>query len=617
MDTMAICLNALPVYAGKGLPQAYKGRGVVVGVMDIGFDLTHPNFYSRDTTEYRISRFWDMLSADTIGSRLYVGRDYSGREELLALGHSRDGLDQTHGTHTTGIAAGSGYDSPFIGMAPESDICLVANAVTEDTVFIDPADYDKYTFATDALGFKYIFDYAESQGKPCVINFSEGSGQDFIGYDVLYYEMLARLTGPGRIIVSAAGNNGMDKSWFRKRRGEASAGTFLRAYKHSGMLTLKAADNFELRMVAYGANYNDTLTVDTRQVMAQEDSTLTAVLRIADDSVSVMIEAYPSCYDEHEMCYDIGLEGNHSIGSIPPLSVEVMGREADVEVYRVSAKFVENALNPKLNAGELSHSVLSPGSAPCVLCVGSTAYRTSIVNDQGEVRVNDDGTGGVRSPSSAIGPTYDGRIKPDVMAPGVNVISSYSSYYMENHPDAADIGWNVQHFDFRGRTYPWNCNSGTSMASPALAGVIALWLEACPTLSPDDILGVLERTCHHNDRSLSYPNNYYGYGEVDAYRGLLDILGLGKIEGLSTHPTKARIVVADGVMEVVVADASAVPSTVSVYSLSGKLVAKSRMPAGSSRCRLALGALRPGEVCVVQIDGDAAFSGSMLVRWGK
>ena len=73
------------VHAGTALPQAFTGRGVVVGVMDIGFDLTHPNFYDATATDYRISRLWDMLSTDTVGSTFYVGRDYRGRDELLTL----------------------------------------------------------------------------------------------------------------------------------------------------------------------------------------------------------------------------------------------------------------------------------------------------------------------------------------------------------------------------------------------------------------------------------------------------------------------------------------------------------------------------------------------------
>ena len=87
------------------------------------------------------------------------------------------------------------------------------------------ADVYKYTYATDALGFKYIFDYAEQTNQPCVISFSEGSQQDFYGYDVLYYEMLGELVGPGRILVASAGNEGRKLSYLRKERGREKAGT--------------------------------------------------------------------------------------------------------------------------------------------------------------------------------------------------------------------------------------------------------------------------------------------------------------------------------------------------------------------------------------------------------
>jgi hypothetical protein len=60
---------------------------------------------------------------------------------------------------------------------------MVANAVSNNANLIDSTLYDRFTFATDALGFKYLFDYANSVGKPCVVTFSEGSGQDFWGYD--------------------------------------------------------------------------------------------------------------------------------------------------------------------------------------------------------------------------------------------------------------------------------------------------------------------------------------------------------------------------------------------------------------------------------------------------
>ena len=121
MDTTRVVVNAEPVHAGDGLSAAYTGRGVVVGVQDIGFDLTHPNFYSTDMSRYRIKAMWDQLSRDTLGSSLYVGRDYVGQEALLGIGHAVDGETQTHGTHTVGIAAGGGSEgngvvSPYRGM---------------------------------------------------------------------------------------------------------------------------------------------------------------------------------------------------------------------------------------------------------------------------------------------------------------------------------------------------------------------------------------------------------------------------------------------------------------------------------------------------------------------
>ena len=614
-DSTAIHMNATQAYSGEGLPQAFTGQGVVMGIMDIGFDLTHPNFYNADATEYRIRAFWDMLSADTIDSQFYVGRDYTDTEEMLAIGHSRDGLDQTHGTHTLGIAAGSGAGSKYVGLAPESDICLVANAVGEDLVYIDSADVYKYTYATDALGFKYIFDYAERQGKPCVISFSEGSGQDFWGYDQLYYEMLDSLVGPGRIIVSSAGNNGKDPTWFHKPAGQPSAGVFIANHSHSMMLTLKADDDFDIRLVSY-IERGDTITVPMHDVLQQEDSTLLVQFTNIDEQVfDIFIEAYPSCYDPAETCYDITINAQGHVGIAPSLSLEVVGEKADVEGYRVSGTFVNNPVNPQLTA-ECTHSVLSPATAPCVICVGATIYRYGTFNYKGNWKRNASAlTPSHRGSYSAVGPTYDGRIKPDVLAPGSNIISSYSSFYLENHPNANDIDWDVEHFDFQGRTYAWNTNSGTSMSSPAVGGAIALWLQACPTLTPQDILGVLQRTCRHNDPEADYPNNNDGYGEIDVYAGLLDILGASKIEAISRQQSCSSLMPSgEGRWKLQLPHPATRDLRLTVYSLTGQILVQETLARGSDNYGVSLPTLQRGTVYAVQIDGDAQCAGSLLIR---
>ena len=612
-DSMAIHLNAQPVYEGTLLPQAYTGEGVVVGVMDIGFDLTHPNFYSRDMSQYRIKAFWDMLSRDTIGSAFPVGRDYRGQEQLLSLGCSTDGADMTHGTHTLGIAAGSGYDTKYRGMAPDADICLVANAVSDNAIYVDSADIYKYTFATDALGFKYLFDEAERLQKPCVISFSEGSGEDFHGYDQLYYEMLDSLVGPGRILVSSAGNQGHVKSWFEKPYGQPSAGTFLYGSSTETMFTLKSADDFQLRMVLYGDS-NDTITIASRLVTEQPDGLLKLAIRHHQVDYFFEIQTYPSCYDEREMCYDVLVKGERSLGSDSPFSVELLGADADVAFWRVNGRLDGHALNPMLDAGETTHCAYSPSTAPCVISVGATSYRDSIMNYQGEWKKYWNSPEGMRVPFSSVGPTMDGRVKPDVMAPGNNIISSYSSWYMEHHPGASDVKWDVAHFDYNGRTYAWNSNSGTSMSCPAVAGAIALWLQAKPTLTPSEVLDVLAHTCRQPDASLAYPNNEYGYGEIDVYRGLLYLLSADKIEGVSEKQTHATVrLSADGMLHVRLSQSLEKSATVRLFSLSGTMIYSSSLSVGQSSYQFPLPHLAPG-VYVVQLDGAPSVSGSTLVR---
>ena len=600
-DSMAIHLNATQAYTGQGLPQAYTGQGVVVGLMDVGFDLTHPNFYSRDLTDYRIRRFWDHISIDTVGSSLPVGRDFVTADDILALGHSRDGINLTHGTHTLGIAAGSGYDTNYRGMAPEADICLVANAVSEDLPLIDSADVYKYTFATDALGFKYIFDYAQQVGKPCVASFSEGSGQDLYGWDQLYYEMLDSLVGPGRILVAAAGNQGTTKSYMEKRRGQPSAGTFIYRNGKEMMFTLRSPDNFGLRLVSYLPT-SDTLLVQPLQALLQPDS-------ISADSladVHLLIEAYPSSYDPTDICYDVTVSVDEGTLGQRCLSIELLGTEAEVELWRVTGYLVDNAANPQLCDAEYTHNVHSPSSAPCVVSVGALTSRHYIVNYRGETMGGAYDVLGRLADFSSTGPTMDGRIKPDCVAPGRNIISSYSSYYLENHSDASDLDWNVAHFDFRGRTYAWNANTGTSQSTPAVAGAIALWLQACPTLTPADVMDLLRLTCRHPDPSLSYPNNEYGYGEVDVYAGLLHLLNFSSIPDVPARHTSARIGVSHRQLHIVLPQPPDTPLALRVYDVSGRPVYKAQLPQGQQEHTIALPSL-PAAVYAVCIGQESTL----------
>ena len=536
LDTTMLCVDYDKVHNGLNIPRAYTGKGVVMGIMDVGFDLTNPNFYSRDMSDYRIRSFWDML-AEEKDDNFVVGRDYVGRDAILSLKHSRDNLLISHGTHTLGIAAGSGYNTDYIGVAPESDICLVNNAVVEDSVYISPEDEDKYTSATDALGFKYIFDYAEAQGKPCVISFSEGSRQGFDEDNVLFYEALQSLVGPGRILVASAGNDGNMKYFLRKPATEYDSGAFIYSPYKEAYFILKSSADFDISLKSYGGDEPDRILISTKYINSDPERTYNIVQEVNGGSYDITLVSYPSAYNPEETIYEMVIKGEDLVGARLPLSVQLFGGGSEIQMYSYGCIFMENSLDPSLCDATSNNTILTPASAPAVIAVGASSYRAGFINYKGEYKTWDNGNNGCIAPYSSLGPTFDGRIKPEVVAPGTNVISSYSSYYIEARPDAFDTQSDVTRYDYNGRTYSWNANTGTSMSSPVVGGIIALWLEANPNLSPDDIRDIFAVTCKHTDDTMQYPNNVWGHGEINAYLGLCHILGIDGIEGVENEAT--------------------------------------------------------------------------------
>lgn len=619
MDTTTSIINALPVYEGKALPQAYTGRGVVLGIMDVGFDLTHPNFLDSAGTDCRIRAFWDQLSADTVGSAFVVGRDYEGGE-IAAKKHSADGLIQTHGTHTLGCAAGAGYGSPYRGMAFESDICAVSNAVSSSVEVIDSADLYKYTSAVDALGFKYIFDYAESTGRPCVASFSEGYTVGDDSEDSLYCEYLAAITGPGRIIVAAAGNESVHAGYMAKPAGTQRAGSFLRSSGSEATVYVHSDGRFRLLLLAYDGAATDTLAISSDSCTVDSIKAFKILSASGEKLYDVVVSRYPSAFTTGDTIYCVTIGGGSPVGGAVPIAIVADGQRSNVTARCASpAWFVNAQADDAWCAAETSHNIHAPGCFPCVIAVGSTIHRTGFTNykgvyfDYSQAGRND----GVRSYYSSIGPGLYRYTKPDVMAPGDNIVSSYSSFYLESNPEASDIKSDVAHFDHNGRTYAWNSNTGTSMAAPVVAGAIALWLQAKPTLTPDDVKSILAATARHPEEGMDYPNNYYGHGEIDVYRGLLCALGLDGIEELSAQPLRSVSVALKrgGALRLDFATPPSKPFTVSAFTTGGsKIYSTTISPTGDCRFSLSL-PVAAGAVYAVQVSSpESGLGGSTLVR---
>lgn len=544
-DTSAVITRSDLLRTPTASRSAYTGKGVVVGVMDIGFDLTNPTFYSRDLGTYRVRSFWDMLDYgeknDAYGMGLPVGTAYTSSTDVLRKACSSDSRLQFHGSHTASTAAGSGYDSPYIGMAPDADICLVSNAVSSDKELIPDSLWDYYNSTLDLLGFDYIFRYADKVNKPCVISFSEGSHEDLWGEAQLHSIVLDSLVRPGRIICASAGNQSIYGTYMHKPVGRKRAASLIQTTGTTTYMMLRSCGDFMVRldfMASPTETYlNYEMPIET--VLATEDSLLVDTVTAGKHTFELIFGCYPCCYDESQLVTDVVIN-KLSKGSLFPMQMGlgIDGEESEVEVYQEVGYLQNKSEYPDYQDAQSTHNIHFPSSDPSVICVGATSYKTGFLNFDGQWMDDNWGSGGDVATYSSRGPTLSGLTKPEVLAPGTNIVAGFNSYFCEMNPDYHYANFDVSRYTFNGRTYSWTMQKGTSMSCPIVAGIIAQWMEAIPTLTREQVIEAFAATCRHPNPSLTYPNNDYGYGEIDAEAGLNYLMG--QYDGLTPALSKGE-----------------------------------------------------------------------------
>jgi len=171
--------------------------------------------------------------------------------------------------------------------------------------------------------------------------------------------------------------------------------------------------------------------------------------------------------------------------STQPYSVDPLDYAVE-QVWNAGVVVVAAAGNRGPGAGTIN----KPGDDPYIITVGA-------MNGQGSFDHSDD----TIMPFSSRGPTQDGFQKPDVVVPGVTIVSlrDPGSAIDQMHPDAA-VGDNY----FKG--------SGTSQSAAIVSGIVALMIDARPTITPNRVKGILMGTAMPY---LSGPAG--GAGLVNAY----------------------------------------------------------------------------------------------------
>ncbi len=620
-DTSAVITRSAEVRQGVNLSRPLTGKGVVMGVVDVGFDLTHPNFFTADQRHYRITSFWDQLAnapEEAVGGiPCYVGTLFSDSASILSHARSVDSPLLFHGTHTLGTCGGSGASTPYVGMAPECELCLVSNAVGTDRAIIPDSLLTRYTTATDILAFKHIFDEAQAQGKPCVISFSEGFPQMFQNICLLYDEALAKLTGPGRILVASAGNQGDVPTYLYKDSSAPSVTTFLDLNGGTNASLYVRTDGHPvLRTIIWqSATLRDTLDVSAEWLCLQEDSLYRDTLTIDGCCYVMNVGASSNVYEDGKTIYEYSMRMLQKSEVYPKFQFELLASGTEAELFAFQGRFVADELDPRAMRGEQSHNVYCPGCLLSVICVGATVWRTGHPRPDGTWHVNSYwGGGGKLGGFSSVGPTLDHRVKPDVVAPGANILSSSNSYYDEANPSNTEFI--VCRQTHAGRTYSWRSELGTSMSTPIVAGIVAQWLEANPNLSPADVKQVLERTARRLDTSQAVPNSQWGYGEIDAYAGLIEVLGMTHITHAKQQAPSSVSIVPVGERKVRVNfEGQQAPRrfTLRIYRAGGQLVKEHTYgPQDADSCELEIG---DNGIYLVQVIADNPnLTGSRLVR---
>ncbi|TVR88851.1 MAG: T9SS C-terminal target domain-containing protein [Saprospirales bacterium] len=492
------------VNRGLGLPESLRGEGVIIAIIDWGFDYTHPNFFDSTLTNLRISRAWDQNKLSGPAPEGYsFGTEYVGQDALLQA--QSDTLyvfgPSSHGTHVAGIAGGSGGGTAYSGAAPESELIFIS--LRRD----GPSLVD---------AFQYITDYAASEDKPYVVNMSFGSHLGPHDGTSLKNYGIDMLHGPGRVFVGSAGNNG-------------------NAPFHLDMNFTDAPGDTMRTVVGFGSG--PEIFGQTISMWGSEASSFSASVKLVNSSDETIHQTpfyhtqdEPSVnermeFDDQE--FHIILEGvyGHFLNDKPSLRweirnttpyrvvLEVTSQNSHVHMWncmRHERRFTNwgqpfSSDYPGALDGDILYGVGEPGGVGInVITVG--AYLRSIFNVFGTE------IGGNLSNFTSSGPTVDGRNKPDITSTGQGVVSSVNSFDPSQTAFAATT-------EFNGRTYGFTGFSGTSMSGPMVAGIVALMLEANPELSAQEIRSILIETAridHHVGDIPEQGHLRWGFGKANA-----------------------------------------------------------------------------------------------------
>jgi hypothetical protein len=532
-------------HSGINLPMGYSGKNVLVGVIDFGFDYNHPTMYDTLGNKYRIIKAWEMNGTGTPPAGYSYGNEITDTTALKAQG--TDNPVQTHGTGVAGLAAGSGYGSPspgrFRGVAYESEMVFVG--VRRDSI---GNQWLTGGFSDFIDGVSYLMKYAKSVGKPIVVNISWGSHSGPHDGSSLVNQAFDTLSGSGKIIVMSGGNDGGNNIHLNKTftATDTSLTTFLQfsstPYKRTWIdIWGDTAKTFCVKTTLYskGIAGNSTGKICI-------DNTAKNQILVSANGLDTCFVQTITAAAEYNMKPRVTL--NIYSKTTDSIGINVTGKSGNINMwneyyyygytYKYSSTFV--FMLPGSTSGNSITTISDMGAAKSTLLVGAYTSKSNFTDINGIPRSYGASTGYITSFSSK-GPYIDGRIKPDITAPGLTIATSLNSWdtaYSASGSSSSNVVSKFTH-PLTSKDYYYGEFAGTSASSPIAAGIVALLLQIDPTLTPDKVKSILFETAIVDSYTGVLPTagtNYWGHGKINAYgavRKLVKDLSVSSFSGVS------------------------------------------------------------------------------------
>lgn len=501
----------------------YTGKGVVVGIVDAGMDYNHIAFKdSKGNT--RVKKVVDYKN----NGSATIATTPEAIAQLTTDGNTDE--DKSHGTHVASCAVGSIIDATVDydgssknivgagsrklgGMAPEADIVLCGTySLTGEHI----------TKSVDE-----IVKTAKELNEPCVINFSFGTtGTSMYGgwHDgsTQTNSLINEYANEGVIFCMSTANDAIN-NWtvdktipaggelkFIPRKDIAIASTS-RAYIPQQTILINLPKCTNTQALSYELEAVDSIT---GAVTTLADTPL----RNTNGNTIIPSVTFTQSSSHHNwVTGTLSLTKCYFADNSKFLVIKLKNKTAsELRVYVMSGRkdksgYLDNLAhtdfpNYEYDKGTADMSINHACSADNLISVGAYTIEPKVRGYKGTSYSLAPGStlykqmGGPNSTAaySSYGRDDFGKAHPDVIAPGTFTVAAYSQYDTSKATTADKSTWQEQYIcaylTNNGNNSLFYRNQGTSMAAPIAAGVIALWLQAYPKLTAENVRTVIQQT---------------------------------------------------------------------------------------------------------------------------